>query len=248
MLRTDGTVLLSVGVVVQLCAVLAHQGLQRFTGKCRQLADGLHAVLPQQLLGGASHPQQVAHRQRPDDALPVVPVDDGGGVGLFVVAAQLGEDLVEADAHGDGQPQLLPQTLAQLVGDGFAVAAEQVHAAGNVQPAFVDAEGLHQISVLAVDGVDLLAVLPVQAVVGRQGNEVGRLLSGLPDGLRRFHTQLLGGLVFGQYDAVAGFRVAAHRHGNVPQRRIAQKLHRREKAVQIAMQDHPIRHDSPSSR
>ena len=199
----------------------------------------------QQLPGGVAHAQQVAHRQRPHDILPVVPVDDGGGVGLFVVAAQLGEDLVEADAHGDGQPQLLPQTLAQLVGDGFAVAAEQVHAAGDVQPALVDAEGLHQIGILLIDGVDPPGVLPVQAVVGRQGNEVGRLLPGLPDGLRRFHAQLLGGLVLGQYDAVAGFRVAAHRHGNVPQRRIAQQLYRREKTVQITVQDHSLLHTAP---
>ena len=221
MLGPNGTVLQAVGVVVELGPVLAHQGLQRLPWEGRQLADGFHPVLSQQLLGGAAHPQQVAHRQGPHDVLPVVPADDGGGVGLFVVAAQLGEDLVEANAHRDGQPQLLPQPVAQLVGDGLAVAAEQVHAAGDVQPALVDAEGLHQVGILAVDGVDLPAVLLIQPVMGRQGDEVGRLPLGLPDGLRRFHAQALGGLVLGQHDAVAGLRVAAHRHRHVTQRRIA---------------------------
>ena len=100
MLGPDGTVLQAVGIVVELGPVLAHQGLQRLPWEGRQLADGFHPVLSQQLLGGAAHPQQVAHRQGPHDVLPVVPADDGGGVGLFVVAAQFGGDLVVAETMG----------------------------------------------------------------------------------------------------------------------------------------------------
>ena len=194
------------------------------------------------------HPQQIAHRQGPYDGLPVAAVNDSSSVGFFVITAQLGEDLVEADAHRDGQPQLLTQPFPQLIGDGFPVAAEQMHTAGDVQPAFVDAEGLHQIGVLPVNGVDLAAVLPIQAVVGRKGDEMGRLLPCLPDGLRRLDAQLLGSLVFRQHDAVPGLRITAHRHRYVPQRRIAQQLHRCEEAIQVTVQDHTLCHRTPSSR
>lgn len=88
-----------VGIVVELDAHFAHQGLQGIPLAGRQLSDGLHAELGQNLPGGAPHVQQRPHRQRPDQPLPVLPGDDSGGVGFPVVAAQLGKHLVEGDPH-----------------------------------------------------------------------------------------------------------------------------------------------------
>ena len=120
--------------------------------------------------------------------------------------------------------------------------------AGDIQPAFVDAEGLHQIGVLPVDGVDPAGVVGVQAVVGRQQYQVGALLLGLPHRLRRLDAHPLGGLVLGQNDAVAGGGVAADGYRYVLQRRLVQQLHRREKAVQVAVEDDAVAHGGASLR
>ena len=242
MLGADGGVVQPVGVAVELDARLAHELLQHLRLAGGQLADGLHAELGQRALCGAAHEQQVAHRQGPHYVPPVLTRDDGGGVGLFVVAAQLGEHLVEGYAHGDGQSQLLPEPGADAVRQLPGVAAEQVEAAGDVQPALIDAEGLHQVGVLAVDGVDPAGVVGIQAVVGRQQYQVGTLLPGLPHRLRRLDAHFLGRLVFRQNDAVAGGGVAADGHRHVLQRRFFQQLHRREKAVQVAVENDAVGH------
>ena len=117
---------------------------------------------------------------------------------------------------------------------------------GHVQPALVNAEGLHQVGVLVVDLVDLPGVLVVQAVVRRQEHQAGALLFGLPDSLRRLDAIFFRGLVFGQNDAVAGRGVPADRRGDLPQIRVAQQLHRGVKAVQVTVQNHPV-HGRPSS-
>lgn len=202
---------------------------------------------PNVALGGAAHEQQVPHRQGPHDVPPVLPRNNGGGVGLFVVAAQLGEHLVEGHAHGDGEPHLLPQAGADVIRQLSGVVAEQVQAAGDVQPALIDAEGLHQVGILPVDGVDTAGVLGVQSVVGRQQDQVRTLLLGLPHRLRRLDAPALGGLVLGQDDAVAGGGIAADGHRHLPQCRLVQQLHRGEKAVEVAVENDPIRHTLASS-
>ena len=78
--------------------------------------------------------------------------------------------------------------------------------------------------------------------MGGQQHQTRRLLFGLPDSLRRLDTQLLGGLILGEDDAVAGGGIAADSHRQKLQLRMAQKLHRGKKAVQIAVQNHPLRH------
>jgi hypothetical protein len=55
-----------------------------------------------------------------------------------------------------------------MVCQGLGITAEEVEGMGDVQPALIDAEGLHQVRVLLVDGVDLFGDLPVQFVVGWQ--------------------------------------------------------------------------------
>ena len=51
--------------------------------------------------------------QGPEQLLVVLPGDHRGGVRLFVVAAHLGDDLVEGYPHRDRQAQLLPQHPAE---------------------------------------------------------------------------------------------------------------------------------------
>ena len=210
-----------------------------------QIPDGFHAVLGQQFPGRAPYEQQVSHRQGPDDLLPVFPGNDSGGIRLFIVAAQLGKYLVKAHPYGQGKAQFLPNPVAQGVRQSRGVAAEEVQGAGDIQPALVDAEGLHQVGVLLVDGVDLLGDLPVQGVMGRQQHQARALPPGLPDGLRRLDAVFLGGFIFCQDDAVAGGGVSTDRRGHAPQVRAAPQLHGGVKAVQIAVQDDAV-HGSAS--
>ena len=74
---------------------------------------------------------------------------------------------------------------------------------------------------------------------------VRALLLCLPDGLRRAHAKALGGLVFGQDDAVAALGVAAHRRGDGFQLRVGEQLHRAVKAVAVAVIDDPVHGGSP---
>ena len=137
--------------------------------------------------------------------------------------------------------------MTDLIGDGHRISTEEMHAAGDIQPALVDAEGLHQVGVLPVDGVDPPGILAVKMVMGRQQNQGGALLLGLPDGLGGLDAVFLGVLVLGQDDAVAGGGIAADGHRQIQQLRMAQQLHRGEKAVQITVQDHPF-HGITSNR
>ena len=228
------------GVVVELAPLLSQQAEQPLPVKPGQVPDGAHPHPLQGLRRRPAHVQQVGHRQGPHQPLVIVPADPGGGVRLFIVAAQLGKNLVEGDAHRDGQTELLAHPAADLVGQGHRVPPEQVEGARHVQPALVDAEGLHQIGVVLVHTVDLLGKLPVHAVVGGKEHQVGTLPLGLPDGLRRLDLKFFGRLVFGQDDAVAALRVAAHRHRQMAQLRVVQKLHRCVKAVQIAVKNDPL--------
>ena len=78
--------------------------------------------------------------------------------------------------------------------------------------------------------------------MGRQKHEAGALLFGLPDRLSRLYSVLFGGLVLGQDDAVAGLRVAADGHRDLPQSGLVQQLHRGVKAVQITVQYDALSH------
>ena len=127
-----------------------------------------------------------------------------------------------------------------MVRQGLGVASEEVKGVGDVQPALVDAEGLHQVRILLVDGVDLFGDLPVQFVVGRQQHQLRALFFGLPDGLRRLHAEFFRRFVLGQDDAVAGGGIPADRHRHVPQVWAAPQLHGGVKAVQIAVQDDAV--------
>ncbi len=82
-------------------------------------------------------------------------------------------------------------------------------------------------------------------MVGGEKDQIGALLLGLPDGLRRLDLKGFGGLIFGQDDAMTAGRVAAHRHGQVAQLRVGQQLHRGVEAVQIAVKNNPVQSRYP---
>ena len=227
-------------VVVEGAALPAQDGGSGFPVEAGQIPDGVHAVVLQRGGGRPPHKEQGGDGQGPEQLLVVLPGDHRGGVRLFVVAAHLGEDLVEGYPHRYRQAQFLPQHPADLVGQGLGVSAEEVEGAGYIQPALVDGEGLHQVGVPLVHRVDPPGVVPVLPVVGGEEHQLRALAPGLPDGLGGLHLVPLGGLVLGQDDPVAGIWIAAHRHRSVPELRVVQQFHRGVKAVQITVQNHPV--------
>ena len=186
------------------------------------------------------HIQQVGDRQWPDDVLKILRGNQGGGVGLLIVAAQLGENLIEGHAHGDGQAQLSAHLAPDAVGQGYTVPAEQMESACHVQPALINAKGLHQISKPFIQGVDSLGHSPIFVMVGGQQHQVRAFLPGLPDGFRRLDPKSLGPLVFCQDNAVAALGIAAHRHRLILEFWVFEQFHRSVKAVTITVKDHTV--------
>ena len=223
----------------------AQQVEQALPVKAGQVPNGADAEFFHGLRRRTAHIQQISHRQGPDHLPEILPGDAGGGIRLFIVAAQLGKHFIKGDSHRDSQTELLAHPAADLIGQSRGISSEQVEGAGHIQPAFIDAEGLHQIGVVLVHPVDPPGKLPVHPVVGGKEHQVGALPFGLPNGLRRLDPELLGRLIFGQDDAMAALRVAAHRHGKMAQLRMVQQLHRGVKAIQIAVKNDPLHGPPP---
>ena len=90
---------------------------------------------------------------------------------------------------------------------------EEAGGAGHVQPTLVQPKWFHLVGVAGVDLPGLGREVEVAVVVGRDADEAGTLLPGLPQHLAGADAKLFGHVVFSQYDPMAGFLIARHRHG-----------------------------------
>ena len=227
--RRDGIIggdpgaVLPVGKLPEHHADLAQERVEKLQAGLRKLADGVYPVPAQLAGGGRTDVEQVGDRQRPHHGAVILPCDEGGGVGLLIVAAQLGEDLVEGYPHRSGKAQLPPNPGADVVRDGLA-RSEEPGAAAHVQPALVQPEGLHAVGIGDIDVPDRRGELQVAVVAGRDDHEVPAPLAGLPDGLPGLHAAPLGLLGLGQDNAVPRRGIAADRHRPAAQLRIVPAL------------------------
>ena len=89
--RADWAAVLPGGVVVDLPPMFSQQPLHLVPGGRGQVSNGADARLLQHPGRGPAHKEQIGHRQGPDDPGHVLPPDDCGGIGLFVVTAQFGK-------------------------------------------------------------------------------------------------------------------------------------------------------------
>ena len=210
----------------------------------RDVADRPHAVLAQRGLRRFPDEQQRPRVERPDDLPEVFPRDLGHGVRLAVIAAELRKDLVERHAHRNREPELLPDAQADLLRD-LAPAAEQARAAGDVEPALVEAEALHHVGVLRVNAFCKPRILRVTVEMRRHKADARALALGLPERFGRLHALRLRQHVFREHDAVPALAVAADGHRHIPQRRVVQRLDRRVEIVHIDVQDDAV-HSSSS--
>ena len=121
--------------------------LQELHRALRQTPDGTDPHGPELAAGGRADVQQVLHRQGVDDLFIVVSLDPGNCIRFSVVAAQLGCHLIVCHANAGRDAQLFLDAAADLLGDGHW-GAVQAHAPRHVQPALIQAEGLHLIGVV----------------------------------------------------------------------------------------------------
>ena len=107
--------------------------------------------------------------------------------------------------------------------------------AGDIQPAFIDAEGFHQIGIFLIDLIDQTGVFAVRLTMGRHQHQIGAFALGLPDGLGRLDAVAFGQFVFSEDDAVAAFRVAADGHRHLFQFGTQDAFYRCVKAVAVTV-------------
>ncbi len=226
----------AVGINPQGLAHAAQQRAHHTRLHAGNVPNGVQAVPPQGLFGAGAHQQQVRTGHVPDDLFHLPAAKLRNRVGLFVVAAQLGENFVKGHANGHGQAQLRLHPLADGFGNAPPIAKEQA-AAVHIQPALVQTEGLHPVGVVLVNLFGQLRKIGIALMMGRHQLEARALAHGLPDGLGGLHAFGLGKHIFRQYNAVAAFLVPGHGHGHVPVLGGVKGLDRGVKVVHIHMQN-----------
>ena len=239
------------GVVVNPVCIVGKHGPGLAEALCEkravgagQLADGVDSHARKGLLHAFAAKHQRAGGQGKHNRAVVFAADYRGGVRLFIVASQFRKDFVERDANRNRQPGFPADDGAQLVGNRFA-AAEQRVAAGYVEPAFVDAERLHQVGVAPVNFVDLPRAFPVLLKMGSGQHKAGAFAFCLPDGFRRPNAIPLRLFVLGEDNAVPALRVAADGHRYPGKFRLQQAFHGSEERVAVAVQNCSAHHTSP---
>ena len=109
--------------------------------------------------------------------------------------------------------------------------------AADIQPAFIQAKGLHQRGIAPADGAHAARKSQVHPLVGGHQGQGGALLPGLPQHIAGLDAAGFGLLGFGQHNAVAQLGVAANHNRLAPQGGVKQHLHCGIKAVAVAVQN-----------
>ena len=150
-----------------------------------------------------------------------------------MVGGELGDELAVADAGRRGQPALLADSAADVLGDRPR-AAEAVPVLGDVEIGLVEAQRLDQIGIVGEDRADLPADLAIDVEPRLDEDQVGTRPLGRDRRHRRPHAERAR-LVARRRDYPA--MPAADRHRLAPQRRIVALFDRRVEGVHVDMDD-----------
>ena len=235
-LHGDGRLVPAVGIGMQDTSPLAQFGDEHAHVCPREIADGRDPQHGKPLRRRLAHIEQVCGGQGPRQRLIVLFVNDGHGVRLFEIGSELCKDLVPAHPHADRHADLALDCLTDGVRDLLSL-PEEIAAARDVQPAFVDTVRLDLIGIARVDGAHRPGDPDIGRKIGGNADEVGTFLTRLPECLTRPDALHLGEHIFGEHHAVSVLKAAAHRNGNIPQFGAAQALHRGVEIVQITVQN-----------
>ena len=151
------------------------------------------------------------------------------------VGGDLGDQPVGADPHRHREPALLAHPAADLPrrpGGG----AERGEPAGQVEVGLVERHGLHDGRQLAVDGEDLLRLLPVAPEVGRDEEHLRAEPLGAGGGHRRVDTEAPR-LVARRRHHPAPLRLAADHHRPAGERGVVPHVDGGVEAVHVAVED-----------
>ena len=233
----DCAVVEAVGVIPDPASSIAEKGDDAVLGLRSEFAYGRDAFLLQQRRRCFPREHEVGDRQGPEDVFIVIRRYDCRGVGLFVIRTHLGKDLVVGNADGNGDAYFFLHPRAQPVGQFPFGETVELRRSGHVEVRFVDRRRFDVIGVFVVDRVDFVRDFLVKRVMRRHEYDVRTLLPRLPYGVRRLDSRLLCQLIFGHDDTHAVLRIAGHRHGYVPERRISQTLTRGVEVVAVTMKD-----------
>ena len=229
--------ILAAGERAQHKAHLPETAAQKLRRGARELADAVDARRVQLGARGRPHVQKVAHRRVPDEPPVVLRRDGGDRVGLAQVAAEFREHLVPRHADGHRAAQLRFDAPADLGRHAQGVAARKRKRPGEVEPALVEAERLHEVGVLAVDAPRQLRVAPVHVVARRHRHEPRALRARLPQRLARFHAGLLRTRALREHDAMARLLAPAHHERHAAQLGPLGLLDARIERVHVRMED-----------
>jgi hypothetical protein len=163
-----------------------------------KLTDCGNVVFAERFGGLPTDEKQVADREREHYLFPVITVYVGDGVGLFVVAAKFGENLIPRYADADCDADFAMNPLTDSVSTGQSVIIKIMEATCEVEEAFIYAKPFNQWRVLLIDCVYSLAEISVLAVVRRHKHKVGAFALGAVNRFGCLHLEFFSQLVFGE--------------------------------------------------
>ena len=228
----------------QLHAPFSEQLIEQFLVCGRQLAYGTNSAGAQRFRSRLPHKQQLCDGQRKDLLTVIFAGEDRNRVGLFHIRRQFCENLVEADADGNGQTQLFPDGAADFFRD-LLPAPEQGDAGGHIQRAFVDAARFDAVGETFVYRAHLAGESLVFPEMRFRPQHVRTLSQRRSHRFRRFDAEFFCLFVFGEHDAPPLLRIAADDQRFPFKFGMEQGFHRRKKIIQIGIQNHPFLHSSP---
>ena len=153
-----------------------------------QLPDGFEAEGGKAGLRFLSDAENAADRERREDPLRVLGVDDHEAVGLFHVGSELRQEFVRRDADGGSQARFLADGALDRLAVGAGAVHQPLHAR-EVEESLVDGKLLDDRGEPREDGEDLPRHGAVFRVVAGQENGVGAAAARRDHGHRRVYAE-----------------------------------------------------------
>ena len=133
---------------------------QPVNGEFSEFPQSRDSHLVQRAFGGRADSVEPTHRQRCEERLNLVWPHDRQSVGLAKIGCDLGHQLVGRNADTDSEASLLQHPAADVLGD-CGCAGKVTEMIADVEEGLVQRQRLDEGCVVAIDGEDLLRLLPV---------------------------------------------------------------------------------------
>ena len=200
-------------------------------GESGELAYGIHAQIIQSALSAPAYIQQIAYIKPPRYIFEVILSDHGYRVGLFVIAAEFSEYLIEADAYADGYPQLALYPAPYLVSYLYSVHI----VCADVQPRLIKSERLYEIGIIGVYAPAKPRKPHVSLKMRLDNYQIGTFGSSLPYSFACFDLVFFCRFIFSEDYTVSFVGVAAYGYGFISYIRVVQTFNSGIKTVTVTV-------------